>query len=65
MSELITMRFDGTRTVHEYVLEIINYATKLKTLGMIVDESFLVQFILNSSPTKYGPLRMLMTWPIC
>ncbi|CAD5181857.1 unnamed protein product, partial [Musa acuminata subsp. malaccensis] len=33
-------------------------ATKLKTLGMNVDESFLVQFILNSLPSQFGPFKI-------
>jgi len=32
MSELTTMRFDGTRTMHEHVLEMTNLAAKLRTL---------------------------------
>ncbi|KAL5698317.1 hypothetical protein ACHQM5_029371 [Ranunculus cassubicifolius] len=35
-----------------------NLAAKLKTLGMNVDESFLVQFILNSLPSQYGPFQI-------
>ena len=50
MAELTTMKFDGTRRMHEHILEMSNLATKLKALGMNVDDSFLVQFILNSLP---------------
>ena len=42
------MKFDGTRGMHEHILEMSNIVAKLKALGMNVDESFLVQFILNS-----------------
>jgi len=42
------MKFDGSRTMHEHVIEIINIATRLKTLETVVNENFLVQFILNS-----------------
>ena len=49
MAEL-TMMFDGTRMMHEHILEISNLAAKLKALGMNLDESFLVQFIFNSLP---------------
>ncbi|XP_044475754.1 uncharacterized protein LOC123203468 [Mangifera indica] len=59
MSTLTTMKYDGSRTMHDHVLEMINLATKLRTLGMNVDEYFLVQFILNSlSPKQYGPFQM-------
>uniref|UniRef100_A0A199U9B0 Uncharacterized protein n=1 Tax=Manihot esculenta TaxID=3983 RepID=A0A199U9B0_MANES len=30
----------------------------LKTLGMTVGDSFLVQFIVNSLPPKYGPFQI-------
>ena len=54
MAELTTMKFDGTRGMHEHILEMSNLAVKLKALGMNVDESFLVQFILNFLPLQYG-----------
>ncbi|KAJ1384422.1 Zinc finger, CCHC-type [Sesbania bispinosa] len=36
----------------------LSIATRLKSLGMAVDENFLVQFILNSLPFEYGPFQM-------
>ena len=50
MVELTTMKFDGTRRMHEHILEMSNLVAKLKALRMNVDESFLLQFILNSLP---------------
>ncbi|XP_027338311.1 uncharacterized protein LOC113852273 [Abrus precatorius] len=58
MSTLTNMRFDGSRTMHEHVVEMTNIAARLKSLGMIVDESFLAHFILNSLPTEYGPFQV-------
>ncbi|XP_057976009.1 uncharacterized protein LOC131163439 [Malania oleifera] len=58
MGTLTTMKFDDSHTVHEHVVEKTNIAAKLKTLGMDVNENFLVQFILNSLPTEYGPFQM-------
>lgn len=58
MAELTTKKFDGRRSMHEHVLEMTNLAAKLKTLGMNVDEFFLVQFILNSLPPQYGPFQI-------
>jgi len=52
MSMLTTMKFDGSCTMHEHVIEMTNNATRLKSLGMTVDEGFLVQFILNSLPDE-------------
>ena len=40
MSNLTNMKYDGSRTMHEHVLEMTNLAAKLKTLGMNVDEYF-------------------------
>ena len=54
MIELTTMKFDGTRGIYEHILEMSNLVAKLKALGMNVDESFLVQFILNFLPLQYG-----------
>jgi len=47
MSTLTTMKFDGSHTMHEYVIEMTNIVARLKSLEMIVDENFLVHFILN------------------
>ena len=58
MSTLTTIKIDGSRTMYEHVIEMINIATRLKTLGMTVNENFLVQIILHSLPSKYGPFQM-------
>ena len=34
MSTLTTMKFDGSRTMYEHVIEMINIAARLKTLGI-------------------------------
>ena len=52
------MKFDGSHIMHEHIIEMTNIATRLKTLGMIVDENFLVQFILNSLLFEYGLFRI-------
>ena len=58
MTELTTMNFDGTRGMHEHILEMSNLTAKLKAFGMNVDESFLIQFILNSFPLQYGSFQI-------
>ncbi|KAL5787903.1 hypothetical protein ACOSP7_004852 [Xanthoceras sorbifolium] len=57
MGTLTTLKFDGSRTMHEHVIEMTNIATKLKSLGMNVDENFLIQFIINSLPSEHGLKR--------
>ena len=54
MSTLTTMKFDGSHTMHEHVIEMTNIAARLKTLGLAVNENFIVQFILNSLSSEYG-----------
>ena len=58
MSTLTTMKFDSSRTINEHVIEMTNIAARLKSLGMVVDKLFLVQFILNSLPFEYGLFQM-------
>ena len=52
---LTTCTFDGTRTMHQHMTEMINTTTKFRSMGMEVSESFLVQFVINSHAPKYGP----------
>ena len=58
MAKLATMKFDGKCGIQEHVIEMTNLAAQLKTLGMNVDEFFLVQFILNSLPPQYEPFQI-------
>ena len=58
MAELTTMKYDGNRGVQEHILNMTDKAAKLNALGMVVDESFLVQFILNSLPSQFGPFKI-------
>ena len=53
-----TKKFDDAHGIHEHILEMINLATKLKALGMNVDELFLVQFIFNSLPPQYESFQI-------
>ena len=58
MGTLTTMKFDDSCTMHEHVTEMINIVTKLKSMGMEVNENFLVQFIINSLPSQYASFQM-------
>jgi len=42
MSILISMKFDGSRTMHEHVIEMAKIAARLKTLRMVVNKNFFV-----------------------
>ena len=58
MAQLTTMKYDGSRGMQEHIIEMTNISARLKTLGMMVDDSFLVHFILNSLPPNYGPFQI-------
>ena len=58
MGTLTTMKFDGSRTMHEHITEMINIAARLGSMGMKVDEIFLVTLIVNSLPPQYGPFQI-------
>ena len=58
MAKLTTMKFDGKHGIQEHAIEMTNLAAQLKTLGINLDEFFLVQFILNSLPPQYGPFQI-------
>ncbi|KAL2318813.1 hypothetical protein Fmac_032689 [Flemingia macrophylla] len=58
MSELTTKKFDWSQPIHDHVTGMINLAARLKTMGMEVNESFLVQFIMNSLPPKFGQFQV-------
>ncbi|XP_025664482.1 uncharacterized protein [Arachis hypogaea] len=58
MSQLTTMKFDGSKSMQEHTIEMTNIAAKLKSLGMTVDDSFMMQFILNSLPSEYGAFQI-------
>ena len=58
MGTLTTMKFDDSCTMHEHVTEMINIVAKLKSMGMEVNENFLMQFIINSLPSQYAPFQM-------
>ena len=47
VTNLTTMKFDGSRSMHEHVIEMTNILARLKTLGMKVDEFFLDNLFLT------------------
>ena len=58
MVELVTMKYDGLRSMQQHILDMTNIAARVTTLGMKVGDSFLVQFIMNSLPPEYGPFQI-------
>ncbi|XP_028063222.1 uncharacterized protein LOC114266519 [Camellia sinensis] len=58
MAKLTIIKYDGNRGVQDHILNMANKAVKFKTLGMEVDETFLVQFILNSLPSQFDAFKI-------
>lgn len=58
MAKLTTMKYDGSRSMQEHIIEMTSIAAKLNALDMTVAEGFLVRFILNSLPPLYGPFQI-------
>ena len=58
MGTLTTMKFDYLHTMHEHVIEMTNISARHKSLRLEVEQNFLLQFIINSLPPKYGPFQM-------
>ena len=57
MNSLTTMKFDGVGSIREYIMKGIEYAAKLKALGVNIDDPFLVHLVLNSLPQQYSQLQ--------
>ncbi|KAJ1412275.1 gag-polypeptide of LTR copia-type, partial [Sesbania bispinosa] len=58
MGELTNKKFDWSQPIHDHVTGMANLAAKLKSMGMEVNESFLVQFIMNSLPPEFGQFQV-------
>ena len=58
MAKLTTMKYDGSKGMQDHIIEMTNIAARLKSLGLAVEDSFLVQFMLNSLPPEYGPFQI-------
>lgn len=54
MSKLTTKKFDWTQFIRDHVTRMINLRTKLILMGMDVNKSFLIQFIINLLPPDFG-----------
>lgn len=58
MRELSTMKFDWSVPIHDHVTSMMNLAAKINSMGMNVDEPFLVQFVMNSLPPEFGQFEV-------
>ncbi|OIT37663.1 hypothetical protein A4A49_66121, partial [Nicotiana attenuata] len=58
MKRLSSMTFDRSPAVRKHIIKMRDIAAKLKSLEVDMYEPFLVHFILNSLPVKYGPFKI-------
>ena len=58
MAELTILKFDGSISMQNHIIEMNNITSRLSTLGMKVDDTFLIQFIMNSLLLEYGLFQM-------
>ena len=53
MAKLTTMKYDGSKGMQDHIIEMTNIAVRLKSLGLAMEDYFLVQYMLNSLPPEY------------
>ena len=56
MTELTIVKFDGSCNMQNRIIEMTYIAARSRTLGMIMDDTFLFQSILSSLSLEYGPV---------
>ena len=61
MVELTTMKFYGSCSMKNYIIEKSNIAARLRTSWMKVDDNFSVHFILSTLPVKYEAFQINYT----
>ena len=58
ISRLSSMKYDGTLGVREHILSMQNIVSKLEQVDMSVSKKYLIQFILDSLPSYFGPFKV-------
>lgn len=58
MTKLTTLKYDGTDSVREHIMRMIDVSPKLKDLEVPIDDNFLVHMALNSLPPKYAQIKV-------
>ncbi|PRQ58042.1 putative transcription factor interactor and regulator CCHC(Zn) family [Rosa chinensis] len=52
-----TMRYNGTGNVREYIMKMIDIATKLNDLEMPLKDDYVIQHALNTLPNMFSQLK--------
>ena len=58
LSKLVSMRYKGKENIMEYILEMSNLVTRLKTLKLEFSEDILVPLVLISLLTQFSPFKI-------
>lgn len=56
LDSLRNMKYDGSLGIREYIMKMIEIATRLKDLNMPLEDEFIVHSALSSLPTQFGQL---------
>jgi len=54
LTELTNKKFDWSCSMNDHVTSMVNLAAKLASKEVKLDDSLVVQFIMNSLPTQFG-----------
>ncbi|KAG7968142.1 hypothetical protein I3843_08G137300 [Carya illinoinensis] len=58
MDRLMSMKYDGSSGVREYIMKMIHISSKLEALKIPIAEPFLVYHVLNSLPSQFNQLKV-------
>jgi len=58
LAKLISMKYKGKSNIWEYIMEMSNLASKLKTLKLELGEDLLVHLVLISLPAHFGQFKV-------
>lgn len=58
MSRLTSMKLTGIKGVREHIMKMRDIAAQLKSLQMVINDDFLVHYVLNSLSPHYTPFKI-------
>nr|KYP69895.1 hypothetical protein KK1_009101 [Cajanus cajan] len=58
LTKLISMRYKSKGNIREYIMEMFNLTSKLKTLKLELSDDLLVHLVLISIPTHFGQFKV-------
>ena len=58
LSKLVSMQYKGKENIREYIMEMSNLVTRLKTLKLELSKDILVHLVLIFQPTQFSPFKI-------